>query len=388
MISDINNSAILIRTAKCYIANIDILAIMADDTAATTRIENHFLRLFCAVVVILVTFVHYCPDFTVLGYSVVEFVYGIGRFSMPVFFMISGFFLFSKDGHAEAGIKRKILHLVFLIIIMKLAYFIVDLFRLGAGYIDVNQLIEYTLIASNYTVHEWFVFALLIMYIVWWGCMKFKFNTRYIFYLGIVLLAIDIIAGEILPMFKITSLGNFMSTIELGEIMYPFIAVFCFSAGYYIHKYMDVIDERYKTRPMCYLLIFGIVLNFIEVVYIMSIGVYEGPVAGHPGPNMYVGSVIMMITVFILSFRMREDQFRCRILEFMGRRMLPWMYAFCFIGTCLIKEFQWVDLSDFFMKNVVGLILAILIDLILAYLVYLLLKYLAKHFADKKKSSC
>ena len=355
---------------------------------AVKKYDNHFLRIFVAVVVMLVTFVHYNPDFTVMGYSVTDIIYGIGRFAMPVFFMISGYFLFSKDGHSESSIKIKVIRLLVLIVVMKIAYFILDLFRFGAGQIDVGKLLTDIIADPNYGVHEWFVYALLIMYVAWWGFRRFKIDTKYLLWLGAVLLAADIIVGEILPILGVTSFGNFMTPMELGEIMYPFIAVFSFSVGYYLHKYRERTDE-YSNRFLLTLMFFGIVLMTAETLYVICIGVYEGTSAGHPGPNMYVGSVITMLTVFILSFRIREDCFRIPVLEYMGKYMLPWMYAFVFVGTCIIKEFvirefHLFDQSDFIMYNVVGLILAILIDVVLAFIVYQLLKKLFEHLAKKK----
>ncbi len=350
---------------------------------AVKKYENHFLRIFVAVVVMFVTFVHYNPDFNLFGYHVVDVVYGIGRFAMPVFFMISGYFLFSEDGHCERNIKRKIIHLILLIIVMKLAYFIVDLFRLGAGLIDGNKLLIGLIADPNYGVHEWFVYALLIMYVVWWGFRKYKINTKHLLWIGAIFLILDLVIGEFLPIFGVYDLGGVTTTVAIGEILYPFIAVFSFTIGYYLHEYKSKTDS-YSTSSLLIWMFVGIILMTAETFIVLNTGIYEGANTGHPGPNMYIGSIITMITVFILSFRIPENVFRCRILEFMGRSLLPWMYAFMFIGTCMIKEFQWFDPNDYIMYNVVGLILAILIDIILAYLVYLLLKWIASYVTKKK----
>ena len=120
-------------------------------TEENVKRENYVLRSFCALIIFCIIFVHYEPCYMLLGMKSYELVEGIGRFAMPMFFMISGYFLFSKDGHSERGLKRKTLRILFLLVFMRVLYFILDCIYCAAGVISVDTLIEGT-VFMNWSV--------------------------------------------------------------------------------------------------------------------------------------------------------------------------------------------------------------------------------------------
>ena len=58
----------------------------------TVRKENHALRSVTAVLMLFIAIVHYDSCMTILGFSVHNIVKNIGRFAIPVFVLISGYY--------------------------------------------------------------------------------------------------------------------------------------------------------------------------------------------------------------------------------------------------------------------------------------------------------
>ncbi len=342
------------------------------------KYENHFLRSFCAFIIICITFVHYEPSWVVLNdirfYHLIE---GVGRFAMPAFFMVSGYFLFSSDGHSENRLGKKLLHIVFLVIFIKLLYLIIDLVWLGCGIehwhdgvVDWNYVITDTLTAKWNTMPIWFAYCLALVYAFHWILHKKNISFKYGMYIGLIFVAVDLFFCEILLFFDVTEVFG-MSSVQAGENAYPFIGMLFFSMGYYLHKYKEEFDRKFSNEALIVIFISGFLLSLFEFMYLYQ---YYG--GGNGSANLTFGSILLAFSLFLGSFRLRENQLRNRTLEFMGRELLPWAYGFYMAAILIVRTFLLPALpsDDSAILDIIGVISAVVLDFLFAYIWWLFLK--------------
>lgn len=332
--------------------------------------ENHFLRIFCVVVVLLVVLVHYWPKIDVCGYDLVAAIQSVGRFAMPVFFMISGYFLFSKDGHSEKRLGKKALRIFLLIVFIKFFYLFLDVILASFGFIGWNGILYDFLVFGDSTSHYWFVAALLTAYLLHWIFYHFKVDFKFIIPISLLFLVIDLVFCELLPMLGVNEfIGLKVGDISAGT--YVLICLFFFQAGYYVHKHKEKIDARFSNLTLILLMVFSMALHIVETFFSTKQGVFDGTAT--VSPNLTIGTIIFSFAVFVASFRLGEH-FRCRPMEWLGRNTLPWLYAFATFGSYTLKLTLFDNYkNDFFIYDIVGPIASIIVDIVAALLMYFIL---------------
>ena len=354
----------------------------------TVRKENHALRTVTAVLMLFIAIVHYDSCMTVLGFSVHNIVKNIGRFAIPVFVLISGYYCYSKDGHAEARIKQKALHIVYLIIFYKIFYLIFTGSFVVAGVIPFENLVYEFLIVTpayyvetynglhdmSYTQSIWFLYALLLMYIFWYILYRFKIDFKYSWYLAIPVLVACLLMGEFLPMFGIYWIGDFNIIDSIASTMYPFVAIPFFVFGYFLHKHKEWFDERFSNRDIWMILFFGTALMCVEAALVANSKI------------LYLGSVIVAVFLFMGTFRVPEDRGRFPILEYMGRHMTVWIYVYFGATTFLIRYLMQPHCHEYFLCEVVGPAVALLLTVEMAYFTALILMRKKRTKVEKKSN--
>jgi len=335
------------------------------EVQATKKKENYVLRSFCALIIFCIIFVHYEPCYQLFGMNAYEFVEGVGRFAIPMFFMISGYFLYSSDGHTEKDLKRKTLRILYLLVFMKVLYFLLDCVYYSAGVISYRDLVDGLLIMNWSSKQIWFIYFLFFVYLFHWLLYRKGIDYKYAMMVGVVFLAIELFSADFCAWASIPEIFG-IDMHAVGQVFYCFIAFFFFPLGYYLHKNRERTDQ-WNGYLLFLILIVGAALSVAEVIYYT-------PVTGVSYSSLYFGSVIITVPFFLLTFRVPEGRLRCRPLEFMGRMLLPWMYAFYmaimfFLKFVLLKGInasqQLVDL--------LGLTLSVVLDVILAFGMYLFL---------------
>jgi len=342
------------------------------DAPAVERKENYFLRTFCVLIIFCIVFVHYEPCYQLFGMNAYDFVEGVGRFAMPVFFMISGYYLYSADGHSERNLKKKTLRILILLVIMKALYFVLDLIYYGAGIISSDELIN-GLVTMNWSnKHIWFVIFLFAVYILHWALYRYHKDFKYSMIFGIICIAILIFTADICAWAGIEDIAG-IGTYNIGQVFYCFEGFFFFPLGYYLHKHKDVTDN-WSTLMLFAALIIGAALSVWEVLNFQ-------PITGVSYSSLYFGSLIIAIPLFLLTFRIPENRLRCRPLEYMGRNTLPWMYAF-YMAIMFFFKFvvmPGIDAPEE-IKDLVGILASAVLDIILAYLMF---KFMTRIFGNK-----
>ena len=356
---------------------------------AAVRKENHALRSITAVMMLFIAIVHYDSCMEIFGNSVHLIVKNIGRFVIPVFFLISGYFCYSKDGHAEAGLKRKMMHILFLILIYKVAYFLFSTILCIAGKVGFDYVItEFLTVSPPFTFDcyggtvsimttqpIWFIYSLFLIYGLFFILYAKNVDFKWSWLIAIPILVIMLMV-DILPMIGVTDIGGVAVDSTIGGTLYPFITLPFFVIGYYLHKHKEQIDTR-LTNGMIWTLIFG---GF----FLMVIEAYFRP--DHYNSMLYIGSFIFSISVFLGTFRVPEDRGRCHILEYIGKYLTMWMYVFFGIANFIVRYAVQSFSDSEIITEVLGPFIALILDIIMAIAFDQFLKYLGRRKSAEKKA--
>lgn len=257
----------------------------------------------------------------IVGHAVFPKTFGIVvdcliRFSVPLFFMISGYYCYSKDRKVlQSKIPKKIKHIGKIIIISSIIYLIWDTLIRMPNKIEIKnylkcvtslksilQLILFNQV--NYAEALWFLFALLYCYII----MLFvnKFNLYKISYLLIpILLFINIVGTDIMNMLGKPIPYLFRNFLFCG---FPF-----FMLGNLINRKKDIVNTI-SNRLIFLLIVIGNLMAIIERFTTIK-------------KEEYFGSIIVVSCMLILSIN-NTDKFRCNIMEKIGEKLSLFIYLY------------------------------------------------------------
>ena len=353
--------------------------------AEQTRQENNVLRSLTAILMLFIVGVHYYSRLRIGDVLVNDIIYNIGRFAIPILVLTSGYYCFSKDGHSEANIKRKAFHILYLIVIYKLFYLIFSMIYCIAGIVDIHYVImEFLVVSPGFdfacggggtvmlesTQPIWFIYALFMIYVLWYILYRFKIDFKWSWLLAIPILIICLLFDEILPMLDIEKVWGW-NVRDIAGILYPSILIPFFVFGYFMHKHKGLLDRIISDQLIGATLLASTTLMALEALFLPGSAV------------LYVGSIGVAITLFMGTFRLPSDKLRIKPLEYMGRNLTVWMYVFFGAAAFAIRSITQEYASHFFFCEVVGVFLTIALDIIMAYAMSTFLQYLAL----KKKSA-
>lgn len=343
--------------------------------------ENYVLRSVAAIMLFLVGFFHFYitndygyPYSQELG-DFAELIVGFGRFTIPMFFMISGYFLYSKDGHSEARLGQKALHILYLIIFLKVTYLIL----VGVAYLQGTEGITLEYLINSFvicewrcTVHIWFLYALFLMYAFFWLLKRFNIPFRKIYWIGWIPLIIDLAMGNIYPMFVSDVDATHMREL-ISDSMYPFLGYTFFVFGYYLHENKEKTDRIFSTEVLVIFMIFGTISALIETHYL-------------PQRTMYFGTLLQIMGLFLITFRFAEDELRFPKLEYIGRNLMPFFYTFMMVPVFISYYYLKSSLTPF-EYYIICPIGCVIFTLVLSFVTYKILELIVKKSKAKKKAA-
>lgn len=339
------------------------------------RKQNHLLRTFTGVMMLFIAVAHYFSRFEMEGVVVNDFLYSAGRFVIPVFAMISGYFCFSKDGHSERGLKRKAVHILVLIVVYKLFYLVFTGIFCMAGVVSPEYLLTEFLVVSpefsmdcyggtvalRTTQPIWFVYSLLLIYEFWLLLYNRRIDFKWAWLLAAPVLVASLLLSEFLPMMGVYEIGG-NSISGIAGNLYPFITLPFFVMGYSMHRHKERIDSIFSNACITALFVLGFALIFLEVYLVPDCAI------------IYTGSLIVAFSVMVGSFRVPEDKARFRVFEFMGQHLLPWMYVSFAAAAFLMRYVMQSYSHSYVICEIIGPVLAVLLDIAMAYAMYSVLK--------------
>lgn len=254
-----------------------------------------FLRFVCALFVVCI----HCSS-----YSFREYILHITRIAVPIFFIISGYFLYSDNNeYTKSKIRKSIKKISNIYIISLIVFFI---YALIDGYINNNfnalkigpwKLFVFITNCSSlffpYDFHLWFLIALVQGLILFYALLRWTNN-----HLDIVVI-ISIILIILNPIIKNIDINiyNKITYIPFSNVIFtsfPYLFI-----GYYIKSKSCNINNKFLYILLCLFTITSI----MESMYIKGI-------------ENYFSTLFLSITVFYIFKGIKTDG---KVIEFLGK---------------------------------------------------------------------
>ncbi len=267
-----------------------------------TQVINDGINLLKFIAIVMVILIHE-PLPGTLGIV----AKGISAMSVPVFFMISGYFSY---GVSFDKLKKRCARILKLTILANIIYFIWDIcveYISGASvilWIRDNCALKKLLVLiltneSPFRGHLWFLGALCYAYLAWLVWLMYveksgqhlakilrKNKIGYMFAISLLLLVMNIAGGEMLTFFG--------KNIQIPYIRnWVFTGVPFFGIAYCIHAYEESIFTRIKPRSMFIIFLVSVLLNIVEVWFM-------------PPSGVYITTIFVNISSFLIALRSKE----------------------------------------------------------------------------------
>jgi len=221
---------------------------------------NYCLDFIKGIACIFVVFMH-CEFPGLLGTA----VQAISRFSVPLFFMVSGYFCFrsteSKTSRSEAN--RKIKHIGKITLfscIFFFCFFLLRKFLHGGTHLSISFRESLNWLLFNQPVwvagQYWFLFALLYTYIFYF---LFELNGKRIWAYRL--------AAAMFGAYLLLAQGAYIAGIYIPNCMYRnwLVEGFAFfMLGHWIHEHQSQIKEKCNNKALITIIIVSTLLNLLE----------------------------------------------------------------------------------------------------------------------------
>lgn len=253
--------------------------------------RNHTLNYMKAIACFCVLMLH-CGFAGIVG----KLLYGPSRFAVPFFFMVSGYYVYSRDTQKVLSrLPGKIKHIAILLIGTEITYLVWHIIQsaINAGIEGVANWFFNTFTISKFVQLllfqttpigdvSWFLVALLLCYIVTYFIAKYnlwKMTSGMI----PVLLMINIVLGEIVPFWGINSQWYWCS--NFWVLGFPFYAM-----GFWIRRNQENLCQKCSVKRIVLIVIMSIILITIERIITNA-------------SQFFVGNFFMALALFLFSVK-------------------------------------------------------------------------------------
>lgn len=190
-----------------------------------------------------------------------SYLYSFCRIAVPIFFMISGYFLYNSDSKTWSKIKKNLNLLIFSEIFYIFFEIIKIPFKKSSFTLIFNNLFNFKFLLTNIGEiggHLWFVRALIYVYIIHAVLKKLKISEKKILILCMVISIVDPFLFKYLPVILSKSFN-----IDIAEPFSKFIgtAFVSFYLGYFSNIYFNF---NKKTNIFLCCMLFA--LNILEIL--------------------------------------------------------------------------------------------------------------------------
>ena len=154
------------------------------------------------------------------------------KFSVPLFFMISGALLLRKEESIKTVLKKRVLKTCIIIFVINLIYYLFDIIQGGQGLYGLGNFIDFGafLFSGKISAFIWFLYSYLVFLIILPIIRKIakqlcKNEYRYIF-------SIAVIISVFKPIFELFSnydLNSAFSYLNINIIIYPLLGYYLFN---------------------------------------------------------------------------------------------------------------------------------------------------------------
>lgn len=255
-----------------------------------------------------------------------EFVRALGRFGVPIFFCVSGYWLSSKEEIDSQNVSRKLKHIIHLIIGAEIFHFIfsiilndlTDPVKRAAfleTYFSVGWIERWIIInTSPVFAHLWFLYALATIYFLILVLVKNKKQLR-ILALAVPFLLIGIILMQEFSFLNLVRISipivGTSKTFFWAHTIF-FRAIPWFLMGVVFRDYSEIIKKIPLKLPVLVTLIIILEISAgIESLYFST-------------AQFYVGNIIATVVIMITCCK--YPHIHCKPLECIGRELFTWIY--------------------------------------------------------------
>ena len=316
--------------------------------------KNRTLELIKLIAACMVVFIH-----VLFSGRMGVAIESVGRFAVPLFFLISGFYSYQIE---PEKIKKRAKNISVLLVIAVVCCTLYKVWMMyttrGAAGLEA-YFIRYTqpeflfrLFFLNVTLsggHLWYLFAILYVYLIFYVVRKFKVSDKAIFIVSFTLLAAHLLLGEGLAIMGITLKNYYIRNFLLMGIP-------CFGLGLFAKKY----ELKFKAVPN-YLIWIAAIVGALESVFSrFSFGRQE----------MYIGSVLILFALVCTFIKYADAKMPSFVTKLEG--CSTYIYIFHTIIAGLMEDlYPLLGLSmrrSLFLQNIHP-ILVLFISIAVAYVI-------------------
>lgn len=335
------------------------------------KVKNHTLDILKVLCSILIVFNH-CVFPGKLG----EIIKAISRMSVPIFFLISGYYAYNNSKERvfkkfKRIFKISVFACAFWFAYNVIRFSIIDKVALKyylLKFIDLKVIANFILFNANpFWGHLWFLNALCYCYIIYYFIVKKNIKIdRYDFAISIVLILFYLI-------FNCFFVDDSFNNIDYIR-NFLFVGLPFFLIGRYIRRKNNL--EKIRIKYIFPLLIASSITLIIECLTYNS--------------EIYISTIISSISLLLIC--MKRPTYSNRVLEYIGGNLVLYVYIIhpavkYFILWCMEKSKLTSNIYYYIYP-----ILVVIISIILSYIIYKInvkinkiIYYKKKQISNKKK---
>lgn len=290
------------------------------------------LKMICAILVI---FIH-TPKPLIWE----ECMAPVFRCAVPIFFMISGYFTYSKSDINNV-VRKRIMGQLKVLLWGTGLYFIISIITNGASAFEkMHHFLTPSFFLFNtlpYAGHLWYILAytyilVIMLFVEKYNLYKLLFITTPILLMGVIVLGTysGIILNHTLPL---QYSRNFIFT------GLPFFT-------------LGMIIKRYKNIPSLLLLVIAIVAFYIiGLIEVSSLGVFAG--------DVYISTILLSVSIFLLFLNIKQP--KDTIVSRLGREDCLYIYVLHFFIANIIRRYNTTIPSLSYISTPLVLLLTLLL---------------------------
>lgn len=253
------------------------------DSKKNNTIE--LLKFFAAVGVVMI---HYAfPG--IIG----KVIYGLARFGVPFFLMISGYYVYNPDGKVVISrLLKKICHILKIWIITDICYSLFFIIIDGSFKSSIfgqvatwtsGRWISFFKLQNTWLGFTWYLFGMVLCYLVTYLIAKFDL-WKITAPIAVILLIVNLFIGEALPFIRgVESDWNWCSNFYL--MAFPFYAL-----GIYVRMNEDKLVLLVDDKRVVITLVVGFFLNMMERALTHA-------------NQLFLSNIIMTFVLFVFAIK-------------------------------------------------------------------------------------
>lgn len=309
------------------------------------------LKAFGALFVLLI-------HFFIIGKQYFEPIYRTG---VPIFFIISGYFLFTKTD-IQRRIKKSIIKIVKIWFFLQIIYFIFNSFfyNINFNFNNLSSWVRLIIYGDNISGHLWFLNSYFFSLIILMLLRLEQIKENYIIFLAILITILGLFYGQ----YRYYNIFYF----DYRQYYIPniFMSFPMFIAGYEIHKNENYIKSYLSSNKICILVISMIILSYCEHKLLSVLGIYSGA--------FMFSTYLLTISLLLLCIKHKETVFNNTLIKqivYLGKFHSANIYYWQFIPSIFIIKL----IGDTNLRNYTFIIMFISL-IILSYMINKLKRYI------------